>query len=106
MKTCNCKVRHTTKEFVENRCQVCEKPVINEPYTIRVQMQDLCSDWQKDEKTGMSMANKVISKSALIQDLMINGLEILDFNYSDFGGCFFIKVEGDYSGKIPFEIVK
>jgi hypothetical protein len=32
-KTCNCKVRHTTKEFVENRCQVCEKPIITEKHT-------------------------------------------------------------------------
>jgi hypothetical protein len=70
-------------------------------YIIRIYQQDLCIRWI--DRGGYQTPSKCISQAELIEDLKKNGLEIVKFTYSTYGGCYFFEVKGKYSGNIEFQ---
>lgn len=73
-------------------------------YYIRIYEQDLCSDWI-DIGVGR-IPNKYIRKDDLIKDLKDNGLTIIQYTYSSFGGCYFFEVKGVYVGEVTYDVLE
>jgi hypothetical protein len=69
-----------------------------ETYIIKIYEQSLC--FFPYEDGGITRFRKILSFAEVIKDITDNGLCIHGFTWSQYEGCYEIKVSGEYVGNI------